>query len=387
MFRKITSGIGVLILLCCLSPRGVAEGAAQPSTIKGVVDAVAIPLKRKDRIPGMAIAVTLDGKNYFFNYGIESKKTRKPVTDDTLFEIGSLSKTFVATLASYSEVQGHVSLSDSVSKWLPLLRGSSFDRITLLNLATHTSGLPLFVPRNITDARELMNYLKKWQPPFPAGSHRIYSNIGVGLLGVITARSLRVSYEKALQRELFSQLGMKHSYIRVPPHRMGNYAQGYTGKNVPVRMHAGVLAAEAYGVKSCTADLIRFLEENMGLIKIDARMQSAILNTHAGYFRSAGFVQGLVWEEYRYPVGMKRLLAGTAAVFGQSVATRLVPPLPPQGDILINKTGATGGFSAYIAFVPAKRIGIVILANKAYPMKEEVAAGYGMLSRILSFAK
>ncbi len=177
MFRRIASAIAALTLLCSSAPPNVAAGGARISTIKGVVDAIAIPLKEKNQIPGMAIAVTLDGRNYFFDYGIESKVTRTPVSNETLFEIGSLSKAFAATLASYAEIQGSVSLNDSASKYLPLLRGSSFDRITLLNLATHTSGLPLFVPKNISNTRELMNYLKNWQPPFRAGSHRIYSNI------------------------------------------------------------------------------------------------------------------------------------------------------------------------------------------------------------------
>lgn len=111
------------------------------------------------------------------------------------------------------------------------------------------------------------------------------------------------------------------------------------------------------------------------------------MNTHAGYFQSAGLTQGLVWEEYPYPVRMELLLEGNAAVFGESAATRLVPPLPPRSDVLINKTGATKGFSAYAAFIPAKKIGIVILANKAYPMKEEVTTGYRILKRILSIEK
>ncbi len=384
MLRTITSVMTLLTLLCWLPSRSVAAEVAKRSTIKAVVDAIAKPLKEKHHIPGMAIAITLDGRNYFFNYGTESKDTGIPITDETLFEVGSLSKTFAATLASYAQSNGALSLKDSVSKYLPLLRGSSFDHITLLNLATHTSGLPLFVPENISNTDELVNYLKHWQPPFVAGTHRIYSNIGIGLLGVIAANGMHESYEEALQNGLFPELGMRHSYVNVPPDRMKDYAQGYTRKDVPVRMNPGPLAAEAYGVKSCTADLIRFLEENMGLIRVDAKLQKALLDTHTGYFTSVGLTQGLVWEEYPYPVEMKQLLDGNDAVLKESVATRLAPPLPPQGDALINKTGSTNGFSAYAAFIPAQNVGIVILANKAYPMNEEVTAAYQILTKTLS---
>jgi CubicO group peptidase (beta-lactamase class C family) len=381
MFRIVTSFMTVLALFCCLTSRGVEAEGGKRSTIKGVVDGIARPLSEKHHIPGMAIAITLDGRNYFFNYGVESKETGKPVTDRTLFEVGSVSKTFAATLATYAQIKGALSLNDETSKYLPVLRGSGFDRITLLNLATHTSGLPLFVPNNISDTNELEKYLEHWQPPFHAGSHRIYSNIGIGLLGAIAAKSMNESYEEALQNGLFPALGMIHSYVNVPPGQMKDYAQGYTKNDAPVRMNPGALAAEAYGVKSCTADLIRFIEENMGLIKLDARLRNALLETHAGYFKSAGLTQDLVWEEYPYPVEMRRLLEGNDAVLKETVATRLAPPLSPRSDVLINKTGSTNGFSAYVAFIPARKIGIVILANKAYPMNEEVTAAYQILTK------
>jgi CubicO group peptidase (beta-lactamase class C family) len=386
MYQKIISAITILILVCCFAS-GSASGKATPSTIQSIVNAVAVPLRKKNQIPGMAIGITLDGRDYFFNYGIASKETGKPVTRETLFEIGSLSKTFAAVLASSAQIQGTLSLHDSVSRYLPLLRGTSFDKITLLNLGTHTSGLPLFVPKGISSTSELMDYLKHWQPPFRAGTHRIYSNIGIGLLGAIAAKSRNETYEEALQNGLFQRLGMTHSYLNVPRDEMKDYAEGYTAKNAPVRMHAGVLAAEAYGVKSCAADLIRFLEENMGLIKVDARLQRAILQTHIGYSESEGLTQDLVWEQYAYPATREQLLAGNALVFKETEATRLDPALPPQSDVLIDKSGATSGFSAYVAFIPSKKIGIVMLANKAYPMDEEVTAAYRVLTAILSVTK
>ena len=83
--------------------------------VKDAVDAVIVPLMREQKIPGMAVGVTIDGQSYFFNYGVASRETQQPVTSDTLFEIGSLSKTFTATLASYAQIQGDLSLTDSAS--------------------------------------------------------------------------------------------------------------------------------------------------------------------------------------------------------------------------------------------------------------------------------
>jgi beta-lactamase class C len=79
-----------------------------------------------------------------------------PVTRNTLFEIGSISKTFTATLASYAQVKGKLSFSDSAGHFLPVLRGGGLDKVRLLNLGTHTpGGMPLQVPEQITNNDQL----------------------------------------------------------------------------------------------------------------------------------------------------------------------------------------------------------------------------------------
>ncbi|MEM4987437.1 class C beta-lactamase [Collimonas sp. H4R21] len=370
---------------CILAAGNCAAANLDQSGIKATVDSAIQPLMQSYGIPGMAVAVTIDGQNYFYNYGVASKETRQPVTSKTLFEIGSLSKTFTATLASYAQVEGKLSLSDSASQYLPSLRGSSFDNISLLNLGTHTAGgLPLQVPDNIGNTEQLMDYFKHWQPAHAAGTYRKYSNPSIGLLGMIAAKSMDMSFEDAVEKKLFPELGMTHSYINVPAGQMQDYAQGYTVKDVPARVNPGVLASEAYGVKSGSADLIRFIGANMQAIKLEAKLQRAITGTHTGYFGSGEFTQDLIWEQYPYPLELKQLLAGnaTTSLYDELPAAKLSPPLPPQADVLINKTGSTNGFSGYVAFVPAKKIGIVILANKSYPIDQRVTAAYRILTRL-----
>jgi beta-lactamase class C len=138
--------ISTLMSSCFLAFNTFAEGENKQKEISGVIDGAIRPLMREYRIPGMAIAVIVNGESYFYNYGVASLETQRPITSQTLFEIGSVSKTYTATLASYAQVNGNLALSDSASKYLPFLRGSSFDNISLLNLGTHTSGgLPLQV--------------------------------------------------------------------------------------------------------------------------------------------------------------------------------------------------------------------------------------------------
>ncbi len=376
------------IFVCLFTASSYAANNIEQVKINNIVSKTVRPLMQKYTIPGMAIGVTINGDNYFYNYGIASKKTRHRVTNKTLFEVGSVSKTLTATLASYAQVNGNLSLSDSVSKYLPELRGTSFDHINLINLGTYTAGgLPLQFPEDVSNER-LMDYYKHWQSNHAPGTYRRYSNPSLGLLGLLAAKSMNMSFDNGMEEKLFPALGMKHSYINVPATQMKNYAQGYTKEDIPVRVNPGVLASETYGVKTNTTDLIRFIEANMNVIDLDEKWQRAIIGTHTGYFTVGGITQDLAWEQYAYPVELKQLLAGNSnAMASQSnAATKLDPPLQPQINVFINKTGSTSAQSwtlpCLVTFIPTQKIGIVILANKHYPIDQRVMAAYQILAEL-----
>ncbi len=250
---------------------------------------------KKYAIPGMAVGLIVAGRPYVFDYGVVSLETRNPVTRDTLFEIGSVSKTFTATLASYAQANGRLDLSDRTSKYLPSLRGSKFGDVTLLNLGTHTpGGLPLQVPENIKDNDQLMKYFQDWQPNYPPGTYRTYANPSIGMLGLIAAKSMNQDFDTLMEQHLFPAFGMTSSYINVPKAKMANYAQGYSSKGAPIRMADAVLSAEAYGIRTTAADMVRFVEANMKLIKLDAKLQGAVTDTHTGYFKAGDMTQDLI---------------------------------------------------------------------------------------------
>jgi beta-lactamase class C len=144
--KSIAKGLGTAIVFAiCLATAGAADDA--PDRIESVVGAGIRPVMVKYGIAGVAVGITVAGKSSVYNYGVASTETRQPVTRGTLFEIGSITKTFTATLASYAQVLGYLSLSDKTSKYLPYLQNSKFGEVTLLNLGTHTpGGLPLQVP-------------------------------------------------------------------------------------------------------------------------------------------------------------------------------------------------------------------------------------------------
>ncbi|AFL54235.1 beta-lactamase class C [Sinorhizobium fredii] len=378
--------LGVLAaasLFCGASSQATASDS--PGHIKRVVDEAIRPIMEEYDVPGMAVAATVQGRRYVLNYGVASKESGQKVGDETLFEIGSISKTFTATLASYGEARGVLSLSDSASKHLPALSGSSFDRISLLDLATYTAGgLPLQFPASVTDQKEMIGYFKGWRPSYAAGGHRLYSNPSIGLFGYLAAKSMGEPFDALMEKTLFPALGLTQTHISVPEDRMGDYAHGYSKAGKPVRVSPGVLDSEAYGVKTTAADLIRFVEANIEGAELDDTLQRAIAATHSGYFRVGDMTQGLGWEMYAYPTDLKRLLAGNSpeVSFKPNKVTRLDPPLPPRDDVLINKTGSTSGFGAYAAFVPAEQIGIVILANRNYPIPARVKAAYQILTAL-----
>jgi beta-lactamase class C len=229
-----------------------------------------------------------------------------------------------------------------------------------------------------------MQYFKAWQPAYAPGTYRTYTNLGIGTLGQITAKSMDQSFDALMEQRVFSALGMTSSYINVPKARVPDYAQGYTKEGTAIRMAPGVLSSEAYGVKTTAADMIRFVAANMNLIKLYGKLQDAITQTHTGYFKAGVMTQDLIWEQYPYPVAVKTLLKGnsSAMIFNATPTAATKPPQAPRQDVWINKTGSTSGFGAYVAFVPEKQLGIVILANKNFPIEERGTAAYQILTSL-----
>ncbi|HLD65201.1 MAG TPA: class C beta-lactamase [Pseudomonas sp.] len=359
------------------TPPGAAFDARVQSAAEEVMDQYGIP--------GLAIALTDNGKQRFYSYGVASRETRQPVSRDTLFEIGSISKTFTVTLATQAQAEGRLSLGDSPGSYLPPLRGSALDRVTLINLGTHTAGgFPLQVPEAIGNTEQLLDYFKAWQPTYAPGSHRTYANPSIGLLGMIAAKALNMPFDAALEQRLFPELGMTDSHLQVPASKLPRYAQGYNKEDAPVRLNPGVLAAEAYGVKSSAKDLIHFVEAHLGRTETGPSLARALADTRRGYFQLGAMTQDLIWEQYRYPVALETLLQGNAntLAYESHAVTALNPPLPPQDAVWINKTGSTNGFAAYVAFVPAKQLGIVLLTNKNHPNEARVRLAHRILSEL-----
>ncbi|WP_347881186.1 class C beta-lactamase [Pseudomonas sp. GD03985] len=352
--------------------------------LRGAVDAAVQPTMRQYDIPGLAVALHHRGERLYFNYGVASRESGQAVDEHTLFELGSVSKLFTATLGAYAQAEGRLSLADKASEHLPALRSSAFDAISLLDLATYTpGGLPLQFPQAVQSERQMLDWYRAWQPGYPPGSQRLYSNPSIGLFGHLAAASLGEPFDRLLEHRLFPQLGMTESHVRVPAQQMARYAWGYR-ENEPVRVQPGPLDAEAYGVKSSAADMLRFVEANLDPAHLPASLRQAIATTHQGHYRVGDMTQGLGWEGYDYPIDLQRLQAGNSSEMALQphAVERFATPRPAEGDVLLNKTGSTNGFGAYVVVLPARDTGLVILANRNYPNAERVRIALRILAAL-----
>ena len=367
----------VALGLCLGSQSALAE-------LNQAVDAAVKPMMQTYAIPGMAIAISHKGQQHFFEYGVASRESGQAVDRHTLFELGSISKLFTATLGAYAEARGTLNLSDNANQYLPALQGSAFDHISLLDLATYTpGGLPLQFPDAVGSERQMLDYYRNWQAVYPPGTQRLYSNPSIGLFGHLAAASMAKPFQQLMEKDLLPQLGMQESYVQIPAEQMTRYAWGYRDDKA-VRVSPGALDAEAYGLKSTAADMLRFIDANLHPDKLPAPLHQAVSSTHRGSYQVGDMTQALGWERYAYPISLAKLQAGNSAEMAlqpQTVA-RFSVPKPAEGDLLLNKTGLTNGFGAYILLLPARDTGLVILANRNYPNAERVRLALQLLDSI-----
>ena len=142
-------------------------------------------------------------------------------------------------------------------------------------------------------------------------------------------------------------------------------------------------------MKTSAADLLRFVDANLHPERLDRPWAQALDATHRGYYKVGDMTQGLGWEAYDWPISLKRLQGQLDADGAATAQDRQGCPRHRRwrDQRLLNKTGSTNGFGAYVAFVPGRDLGLVILANRNYPNAERVKIAYAILSGLGSRAR
>jgi beta-lactamase class C len=359
--------------------------ALDPARFEEVAAGIFEPIMAEYQIPGVAVGVVIDGETHVFTAGLANAKNKAPVTPDTLFELGSVSKLFTVTLAAKAERDGTLDIDERIAAYVPDLEGTPLGDLTLAALATHsTGGMPLHVPEGVTTRAKLDAWLAKWKPAGPPATTRSYSNLSIGFLGAIVADQLGTTYAEAMDGGLFPALGLTGTFVRIPDERMADYAMGTNRDGRPTRMNPGFLVEEAYGVRSSVTDMTRFLAAELGAIQLDPDLAAAIARTRTAYADTAHYAQAMIWEGYAWPVDRKALEAGNQldmALKRQPMTPR-TPPAVPAGAMFWNKTGSTAGFGTYVAILPEEGIGVVVLANRAFPNPVRAAATVELIAAL-----
>ncbi len=298
---------------------------------------------------GVAVAVRMDGKTSFFNYGFANNAQNRRVTADSIFNLGSVGKVFATTLLAQAVKQGQLSLDDPVAKYVTeLQRGGNIRRVTLGQLASHTSGLPR-VPQQYEHWHrgkytwpDFVRFLNSWKadPKHEPGQQYLYSNAAIVLLRVALERRFNTRFAALMDERITGPLGMSSTALPLPRDLLGRAVQGYSpmGKPIgPPGQESGVFQWPGAGqIYSSSRDMATFLVANMGELPGHQPMENAMALAQQPVFTvNPHFKQGLAWQDV--------------------TASNLT---------IIDKNGGLPNTSTYIGFAPQQKLGVVILVNR-----------------------
>src|SRR5213594_4358410 len=226
---------------------------------------------------GVAVAVRMDGRTSFFNYGMASNAQSRPVTADSIFNLGSVGKLFATTLLAQAVKQGDLSLDDPVAKYVTeLQRGGDIRRVTLGQLASHTSGLPR-VPQQYEHWHrgnytwpDFVRFLNSWKadPKHEPGQQYLYSNAAMVLLRVALERRFNTRFAALMHERITVPLGMSSTALPARRDLLGRTVQGYGPQGQALGkpgMEGGVFEWPGAGqIYSSSRDMAAFLAANLG---------------------------------------------------------------------------------------------------------------------------
>ncbi|HLM69251.1 MAG TPA: serine hydrolase [Longimicrobium sp.] len=298
--------------------------------------------------PGIILGIVEpDGSTRILSHGTAGPDTR-PLGPRTVFEIGSINKTFTSTILADMVAKGQVALEDPVSTYLPdsvRVPSRNGREITLLDLVTHRSGLPR-LPDNHRPAdrtnpyadfttEKLYAFLNNHTLRRDIGAEFEYSNLGMGLLGHALGRAAGTNIQTLIQQRILQPLGMRMtSYDRTGSGELVQWmARGHNeaGAVVPYWDLTDAIAG-AGGLRSNMEDMLVYLRAQLG--PADTDLERAMRLTQQVHHRFPEFAAGLAWP----------------------IRTR-------DGRTILSHSGGTAGFNTMIGFDPERRTGFVMLTN------------------------
>ena len=299
------------------------------------------------RSVGIVVGVVGPEERRVVGYGRLAADDPREPGGDTVFEIGSITKVFTAILLADLVGQGAVELETPVQRLLgpdvtvPTRNGAE---ITLLHLATHSSGLPR-LPTNMRPANaanpyadytvaQLHEFLSSYELERDIGETVEYSNLGAGLLGHVLALNHETDYETLVSTRLLEPLEMSDTSISLSPSQQERLAVGHSVQLRPVANWDLPTLAGAGALRSTVNDMLTFVEANLGLL--ESSLHEAMAVTHAP----------------------RREFAPPSMRIGLGWITR-----SGHGRELHWHNGGTGGYRTFLGFDLASQTGVVVLSN------------------------
>jgi CubicO group peptidase (beta-lactamase class C family) len=296
---------------------------------------------------GIVVGVIDESGNRIIAYGHRDQTNSCPVDENTLFEIGSITKVFTTLALANLLEQDTLKLGDCLSTLLPdavKAPTRNGQEISLLNLATHTSGLPR-LPDNLAPAdmsnpyvdysvEQLYAFLSSHQLSRDIGSQYEYSNLGTGLLGHLLSLKTGLDYETLVKTQITQPLQMHDTGIQLTAEQLARFATGHNRLAQPVPYWDLSTLAGAGALRSTANDLLKFLVANLQLIS--SPLNPILQTTHA--------------------VQAQTGTPGLAIALGWHILNH------HETEILFHD-GGTGGFRSFLGFVKQKQFGVVVLSN------------------------
>jgi len=337
-FLRNSIGVGIVAL--------AGDCLAAPAT-DPIREALKQTVGTRDKVAGMVGVVIDERGTRMASYG-SSGVPGLALDDDAVFEMMSITKVLTSVLLAEMAARGEVAFDDPVAKYLPPSvvlheRGRS---ITLLDLATYTSGLPN-MPGNLppnwyespnpmgdyTEAK-LYEFLSSYVPKYEPGTHYEYANVSFGLLGIALARRAGKSYEKLLVERVCDPLGLADTRITLTGDMRRHLVQGHDMDLKPTQLWDWPAMPGAGYVRSSANNLAAFLKACLGLAQTP-------LNTT---------IARLLGTRKTTP------LAGTEVGLGWFISS--------DGEEEIAwKSGLSAGCNTFIGFSTRRRRGAVLLSN------------------------
>jgi CubicO group peptidase (beta-lactamase class C family) len=326
---------------------GYASDNSKTNKLDSLIDKVVTDYMQSPQNCGLSIGIYNNGKEYFYNYGETKRNTRILADPQTIYEIGSVTKTFCGVLLAVAISEGKVKETDDIRLYLPAGKfknlAANGNYIQLVHLANHTSGLPR-LPQNLEDqpgydpfnpynhytTEMLYNYLSTISLVSEPGALCEYSNLGMGLLGIILENIYGKSFEELVKEKICTPFAMKSTAINLTTQQQQQFASGYNanGNETPHWDLPSLTAAG--GLRSSTRDMLAFAKNNL------EEKEPALKLSHQSTFNYGSNV-GMAW---------------------QILKTK-------SGNTLFWHNGATFGSSAFCGFIKEKNCAVVVLSNSS----------------------